>query len=114
MTPNAFLTDEAWQLIVPLLVKGIRKIVEDRAYTLGIDKRTASRLLIGLTFDGFKSHLKNLAELVMMAAKNVLALVENRDSSAINQAFDKFVARAGNICVHVCVCMYYYYNHAES
>ena len=103
MTANAFLTDDAWKLIVPLLIKGLRKIVEDRAYTLGVDRATAARLLIGLTFDGFKSHLKNLIELIKMAAKNILALCENRDSSAINQAFDKFVAREGKRRAALCL-----------
>ena len=103
MTPNAFLTDDAWQQIVPLLIKGLRKIVEVRAYTLGIDAATAHRLLIGLTFDGFKTHVKNLSELIMMAEQNILALVENRDSSAINQAFDKFVAKEGKRRAAVCL-----------
>ena len=49
MTPNAFLTDDSWRQIVPLLIKGICKVVEERACTLGIDAATASRLLIGLT-----------------------------------------------------------------
>ena len=32
MTPNGFLTDEAWRIIVPKLIAGLRKVVEDRAY----------------------------------------------------------------------------------
>ena len=95
MTPSGFLTDEAWRFIVPLLIKGIRKVVRDSAWAFGIDNSTADKLLVGLTFDGFKSHVKNLEELVHMADANILAVVEGRDSSEINQAFDKFVARAG-------------------
>ena len=103
MTPNAFLTDEAWQEIVPHLIKGLRHIIRVRASTLGIDADTADRLLIVLTFDGFKCHVKNYAELINMADSNILALVENRDSSEINQAFDRFVARAGKRRAEICL-----------
>ena len=85
MTPSGYLTDEAWAIIVPLLINGIRHKVAEAARTFGIDKETASELLVGLTFDGFKTHVKNFAELINMAEANVLALVENRDSSEINQ-----------------------------
>lgn len=95
MTPTGFMTDEAWQKLVPLLVKSIRKVVRDAAWTLGIDPAAADQLLVGLTFDGFKTHVKNLIELIHMSDKNILAVVEGRDSSEINQAFDRFVARAG-------------------
>ena len=95
MTPSAFLTDEAWQKIVPKLIKGIRYQVRIAAASFGIRSEVAAKLLITLTFDGFKSHVKNLAELVVFADNNILCAVENRDSSEINQAFDRFVARAG-------------------
>ena len=95
MTPSAFLTDEAWQEIVPKLIKGIRYQVRIAAASFGIRSEVAAKLLVALTFDGFKSHLKNLAELVSFADNNILCAVENRDSSEINQAFDRFVARAG-------------------
>ena len=103
MTPNAFLTDEAWKQIVPLLIKGLRKMVVERAYELGVDSVTAGRLYLGLSFDGFKTHVKNLAELINMAEANILAIVENRDSSAINQAFDKFVAQQGKRRAALCL-----------
>lgn len=103
MTPTAFLTDEAWKLIVPHLIEGLRHVVRCHAEKLGIDRATADQLLIGLTFDGFKCHLKNFAELINMASKNILALVENRDSSEINQAFDRFVARAGKRRAAICL-----------
>ena len=86
MTPSGYLTDDAWQKYVPFLIQGLRHQVELAAAKLGIDKETASKLLIGLTFDGFKAHVKNLGELVNMADANILALVESRDSSEINQA----------------------------
>lgn len=95
MTETGFLTDKAWKIIVPNLIKGMRKVMSDHAATLGIDLVTADKLLMGLTFDGFKIHLKNLKQLIDMHNKNILALVEGRDSSEINQAFDKWVAKAG-------------------
>ena len=85
MTPSGFLTDEAWQQIVPLLIKGVRWKVSIQAGRLGIDEETCDKLLIGMTFDGFKSHLKNLNELAAFAENNVLCAVEDRDSSEINQ-----------------------------
>ena len=85
MTENAFLTDEAWLQIVPSLIKGLRLKVKEAAFKFGIDKATASKLTIGLTFDGFKSHVKNLRELVMFAENNIMCAVEGRDSSEINQ-----------------------------
>ena len=84
MTETGFLTDQAWAQMVPNLIRGIRKVVIDKAGTLGIDEVTAKQLLIGLTFDGFKTHLKNLGELADMASNNILAVVEGRDSSEIN------------------------------
>ena len=94
MTENAFLTREAWVQLVPLLAKSLRLIVEDAAKTFGIDPETASKLKIILSFDGFGIHLDD-EMLVFLAGQNILALCENRDSSAINQAFDKLVARSG-------------------
>ena len=95
MTPNGYLNDDVWVEIVPLLIKGIRYVVTTVAEKFGIDKDTAVKLLVGLLFDGCIIHLKNLAELILMADNNMLALNEGRDSSEINQAFDKFVAKSG-------------------
>ena len=85
MTPSGFLTDEAWSEIVPLLVKGIRHVVAEAAASHGIAKDKTDQLLVGLCFDGFKTHVKNLSELVNLREANILAVVENRDSSEINQ-----------------------------
>ena len=94
MTESAFLTKVAWSRLVPLLCKSLRQIVEDAAKTLGIDAHTASKLQALLAFDGFKCHM-DPEMLVGFADQLILCLVENRDSSAINQAFDKLVARSG-------------------
>ena len=86
MTENAFLTDDAWRQLVPLLIKGIRYQVATAAARLcGIDVETAKKLLVALAFDGFKVHLKNMLELVLFAEHNVLCACEARDSSEVNQ-----------------------------
>ena len=85
MTESGFLTDEAWKELVPLLIKGIRWKVQQAATKLGISSEKDDQLLIGLTFDGFKSHLKNLVQLVEFSDSLILCAVENRDSSEINQ-----------------------------
>ena len=85
MTENGFVTDDAWKEMMPNLADGIRYVVEQQGAKYGIDAETCSRLLILLGFDGFGSHWKNLAELVYLAGRNILALLEDRDSSAINQ-----------------------------
>ena len=95
MTPSGFLTDEAWIELVPKLIRGIREKVRSVAVAMGISVANADKLQIGLTFDGFKSHLKNLLQLVMFRENGIICCVENRDSSEINQAFDRFVAKAG-------------------
>jgi len=94
MTESAFLTNEAWVKMVPILARSLRDIVEVACRPLGISKQQAFQLKIILSFDGFKSHLE-AASLIKFADFNIYCLVENRDSSAINQAFDKLVARSG-------------------
>ena len=94
MTESAFLNIPAWRKLVPKLSSSIRQIVEDAAKTFGIDGHTASKLKAMLALDGFKAHFEN-EMLVVLADLNILCACESRDSSAINQAFDKFVARAG-------------------
>ena len=95
MTPSAYMTDETWKFIVPPLTDGWRLIIRQAAAKYGIPAEKADQLIVALFLDGFKAHTKNLLELIKMAKQNMIACVENRDSSAINQAFDKFVARAG-------------------
>ena len=104
MTPNGFLTDEAWKSdIAPNIAKGIRHAVVVYAHRYGIPAIVASKLLVGLGFDGFKVHLKNLSELLLFSENNILALCEHRDSSEINQAFDRLVARAGKRRASICL-----------
>ena len=99
MTENGFLTDEAWQQLVPFLIKGLRHAVRMYGRKLGIDPATCDKLTLALTFDGFKSHIKNLSELLLFATNNILAAVENRDSSEINQVNNQYHTRT-NTHVH--------------
>ena len=85
MTPSGFLTDEAWSELAPKLVKGLRHQVILAGAEVGIDEGTCNKLLICLAFDGFKSHVKNLAELLLFRDNNIRCLCEGRDSSEINQ-----------------------------
>ena len=47
MTPTGYLTAEAWDIIIPLHIKGVRHIVTEECAKLGVDKATADKLLIG-------------------------------------------------------------------
>ena len=95
MTPNAFLTDEAWLEIAPKLIEGIRMQIRRAGSKFGLDAVTADKLKVLLSFDGYKTHVKNLNE----PEKNILVLCEDRDSSHINQAYDKYVVCRTYICV---------------
>ena len=95
MTPTGFLTAEAWREIVPRHIKGIWHVVVQACAKLGVDEQTARQLHIAQFFDGFKVHTEEFLQLITFAESNFLCAVENRDSSEMNQAFDKWVAKAG-------------------
>lgn len=95
MTPTGFLTAEAWAKIVPLYIKGTRRILTEACAKFGIDKATSLKLYIGQFFDGFKIHTEQFLQLLLFFAHNIICAVENRDSSEMNQAFDRWVAKAG-------------------
>ena len=95
MTPSGYLTADAWKIIVPKFVKGIRHHVRVKCAKYGIPKETADKLLVGLAFDGFKIHTEEFLQLIDFADNNCLCACENRDSSEMNQAFDRYVAKAG-------------------
>ena len=94
MTPTGFLTRPAWAEIVPRYCKGIWHIVVEALAKLGVDEATTRKLLIGQFFDGFKIH-EDDELLVVFAGAGFLCALENRDSSEMNQAFDRWVALAG-------------------
>ena len=93
-TENAYLTDEAWKKICPELRNGIRFNIRRAGSRLGITQEEADKLWVVLALDGFKSHTKNFRELIDFAEHRVTVLCEDRDSSHVNQAFDKYVVSA--------------------
>ena len=103
MTPSAFLTSVAWRKLIPLLEKGIRHQLATKAAELGVNPVTIQKLLVGLSFDGFKVHTVCLKELEYLATKCIRVVVEDRDSSSINQAFDKYVAKSGKKRAYKCL-----------
>lgn len=90
-TENAYLTDEAWKQICPELTRGIRFNIRRAASRIGITQEEADQLWVVLALDGFKSHTKNFRELIDFAENRISVLCEDRDSSHVNQAFDKYV-----------------------
>ena len=48
-------------------------------------------------FDGFGAHLCNHESLLMSLDENIISLKEEVESSSINQAYDKQVARSKNM-----------------
>ena len=98
MTENAYLTDDAWREINPKLCDGLRAKVRAAAKEMNVDSSTADQLKIVLSLDGFKSHTNNFKELIHLHKHNIMVLCEERDSSHVNQAFDKYVVSAVLIC----------------
>jgi len=85
MTENAFMTMAAWEELMPLVCKGLRAINKFVAnnpqwYMLEI-------------FDGFGAHLSSYMAMTMRFDNKILSLKEEGDSSHVNQAYDKFVAK---------------------
>jgi type II secretory pathway component PulJ len=84
MTENAFMTDKAWEEMADNIVTGYR--------SLPIVRDNPSWWMIEI-FDGFGAHLNNLPALKKRVINKILSLKEEGDSSSINQAYDKNMAR---------------------
>ena len=85
MTPSAFMTIKAWEHMSPHVVKGLRNInpvvtANPQWFMLEI-------------IDGFGAHLGSLYALEICYNNKILCLKEEGDSSHVNQAYDKFVAK---------------------
>ena len=91
MTENAYLTDKAWSEITKKLTTGIRAKVKNIAVQHGVDDDIADQLQVVLALDGFKSHTNNYQQLIDLHKFDITVLCEERDSSHVNQVFDKFV-----------------------
>jgi hypothetical protein len=84
MTPNAYMTDDAWIELVPHLCKGVRemKVIKDHP-----------NLWVVLSLDGFGSHLVPQA-LFKFRDYKIIVVKEEGDTSHISQAYDQMVAKA--------------------
>ena len=81
--PSAYMTDEAWLEIVPLLCEGIRAMPKVSEHP---------EWWFGLSLDGYGSHLKEDA-LEIFANYRIMVVKEEGDSSQTNQAYDQLVAK---------------------
>ena len=85
MTPNAYMTDEAWAQIVPNLCESIRDMDVIRDHP---------QWWVLLTLDGFGSHVNVDEALKIFADSKILIAKEEGDTSHVNQAYDQLVAKA--------------------
>ena len=85
MTEKAFMTEEAWLAMSPDIVKGYRAMpfIEWNPQWWVVE-----------ILDGFGAHLNNYEALKMRADAKIISIKEEGDSSSINQAYDKQVARS--------------------
>ena len=83
MTPNAYMTNEAWSNIVPKMCAGIREMEVIRDHP---DK------WVVLSLDGFGSHL-DPDSLIVFTQHKILVLKEEGDTSQVSQAYDQMVAK---------------------
>jgi hypothetical protein len=84
MTPNAFMTDDAWLEIVPKLCRAIRKqkVIKDHP-----------DWWVLLSLDGFGSHVNVIDSHEIFSAHKILVIKEEGDTSHVNQAYDQQVAK---------------------
>ena len=83
MTPNAYMTTEAWQKGCPILCKGIRQMEGIRGHD---DK------WVVFSLDGFGSHL-DPESLQVFNEYKILVIKEEGDTSQVSQAYDQIVAK---------------------
>ena len=88
MTEKAFMTEEAWLKMTPELVRGYRNMpfIQDNPQWYVVE-----------IFDGFGAHLSNYDALKMRADAKIISIKEEGDSSSINQAYDKLVAKSDKV-----------------
>ena len=88
-TPKASMISESWLQMTPHICYGLRKInlfvkANPHWYMLGI-------------FDGFGAHMSSVLALKMRLSFRILSLNEEGDTSHVNQAYSKFVAKRNKI-----------------
>ena len=84
MTQKAFMTDKCWLDMTPNLFEGYRLLpfLQDNQQWYAIE-----------IVDGFGAHLNNYEVLRLQMAERIIIVKEEGDSSSINQAYNKFVAK---------------------
>jgi hypothetical protein len=85
MTPTAFVTEEAWEEMTPFVIKGIR--------SMDVIKANPQWWVLEV-FDGFGPHVSSYCAMKMRYESKILSLKEEADSSHVNQAYDRFVAKS--------------------
>ena len=97
MTPNAFMTIDAWEAMTPSVCKGLRNI----------NKFVAANPQWWMLeiFDGFGAHLLSFTAMQQRLDNKILSLKEEGDSSHVNQGYDKFVAKSDKIAKGVGLAM---------
>ena len=86
MTPSAFMTTESWEEMTPHVCEGFRKL-----NTHTDEMREWWMLEI---FDGFGAHLASLDAFKKRHEMKFFSVKEEGDTSHVNQAYDKFVAKS--------------------
>lgn len=88
MTAKGFMTDEAFDVAAPKLAKGLRALKNVR------DHPDWWMLLCG---DGFHAHKFTVLAQICLRAHKTLHLIEEGDSSQVNQPFDREAAKHGKV-----------------
>jgi len=86
MTPSAFMTGDAWANISPKILKGIRQMPVICDHPL---------MWCMLSVDGFGCHCNDVKVMQLYRDSNIHLIKEEGDSSHVNQAFDRLVAKQG-------------------
>ena len=81
MTPNTYMTDQAWKNITPKLYKGMRKM-----------KGVRDDLWMFLSMGGFGSHLEG-GDLQIFADHLIIVVKEEGDNSQVSKAYYQTVAK---------------------
>ena len=94
MTESAYMTDVAWNLMAESHSQGIRKMpyIKENPQWWALE-----------IFDGYGSHVNNLKALEIREKHKILCVKEEGDSSAVNQAYDKYVAASDKRTFRSCL-----------
>ena len=85
MTESAFMTTEAWEKMIPMLMRGYRKI---NKYVEANPEWWCLEIL-----DGFGAHFGSHYAMTERQKNKILSLKEEGNSSHVNQAYDRHVAK---------------------